>query len=58
MKKGNVSCIMKHGNPEESNVILKSFVKENDLVALLCITKKIRKNEFIISDKVLSKFNI
>ena len=59
LNKGNIAAFLKYGNKEESNVILKLYIKENDLVVLLCITKKIiLKNEFIISDKILSGYNI
>lgn len=53
LNKGNIGCFIKQGNNLEANVLLKAFVKENDLVTLLCITSKdIPKDNYIISDKI------
>ena len=30
LNKGNIAAFLKYGNKEESNVVLKSYVKEND----------------------------
>ena len=55
LDQGNIALFIKPGNSHESNVILKSFAKENDLVVLLCITcKEISKNDYIISEKILN----
>ena len=55
LEQGNIAFFIKPGTQEESNVVIKPYVKENDLVVLLCITNKIiLKDEYIISDKILS----
>ena len=55
LNKDNIAFFMKKGNNYESNVNLKAFVKENDLVTLLCISSKdIPVNSFIISNNIFN----
>ena len=55
LDKGNIAFFIKKGNNYESNVFLKAFVKENELVTLLCISSKdIPRDSFILSNNIFN----